>query len=242
MIDVCLVTKNDVKTIKGLEYIPFNKLIIEKSIPLGLARKISIQKVTTGWFAFIDDDVKIDEGWFKTLSGYMEDPKIGAIQGMLDITGLGEEWDKALNKSNKKIRFLKLGERGFTHNTLIKTELVKDWDPPSDISAWEDYLLTQHILKKGYKWIIIPTQSKHEKTWNGIRKKAIWGIKGRKKIFPSKKDSLKQLIKYSIWITRSFFSINIPWKVKIYRTYLSLSIMKTHIDYLVGNFNSRARS
>ena len=224
-IDVCLVTKNDMQTIHGLEYIPLNNLIIETSTPLALARKRAIQKVTTSWFAFIDDDVKIDESWFKTLASYTEKPNIGAVQGILCVKGLGKKWDRALNEPSKKSICLKLGERGFTHNTLIRTELVRDWIPPLNLSAWEDYSLTQHILSKGYQWKTVPTKSNHEKTWRGVWKNAIWSVKGRKNIFPSKLDSLKQILRHTIWIIRVGLSFNMSWRVKVYRTYLSLAVI-----------------
>lgn len=235
-IDVCLVTKNDVQNIPGLDYIPLNNLIIETSTPLALARKRAIQKVSTSWFAFIDDDVKIDEEWFKTLANHTEDPLMGAIQGILCVEGLGEEWDKALNKSGKKPRSLKPGERGFTHNTLIRTELVKDWDPPPHLSAWEDYSLTQHILGKGYQWQTIPVKACHEKSWRGVWENAIWGVEGRKNTFPSKRDSLKQILRRMIWIIRVGLSLNTSWRVKAFRIYFNLAVIYGNIRHLARHY------
>lgn len=233
-IDVCLVTKNDVETIQGLEYIPLNNLIIETSTPLALARKRAIQKVVTPWFAFIDDDVKIDEEWFKTLAFHIEQTTIGAVQGILQMEGLGEKWDKALNESSKTPRTLNLGERGFTHNTLIRTELVKDWNPPPYLSAWEDYSLTQHILGKGYQWQTIPVKAIHEKTWRRVWKNVLWGTEGRKNIFPSKFDSLKQILRCMIWIIRVGLSLNTSWRIKVYRIYFNLAVIYGNTRHLAG--------
>jgi glycosyltransferase involved in cell wall biosynthesis len=148
-IDVCLVTKDPrVRSVKGLEHVPVNKLIIERSKPLALARAKAIRKVTTEFFAFIDDDVEISKEWFKTLTAYMK-PDVGAVQGTLLIKGLGKVWDNALNKSKRRIYELHLGQRGFLHNTLIRTELVRDWNPPPDLSAFEDYHLTPTCFKEG---------------------------------------------------------------------------------------------
>ena len=66
-LDICLVTKNGVTSIKGLNSIPENRLIVETSTPLALARMRAIQRVKTEWFAFIDDDVEISVSWYKTL-------------------------------------------------------------------------------------------------------------------------------------------------------------------------------
>ena len=81
-IDVCLVTKNNITNVNGLEHVSVNKLIIETSKPLGLARMRAIHKVTTPIFGFIDDDVELDENWFETLLPHIKDPDVGAVQGL----------------------------------------------------------------------------------------------------------------------------------------------------------------
>ena len=189
-IDVCLVTKNpDIKTIKGLEYVPVHDLITERSRPLGLARMKAIQKVKTEWFAFIDDDVEIGPDWFRTVYSSI-DPEVGAVEGLLFDYGFGFELDRELN--DKKISSysscpyeLKPGERGKTHNVLIRTNIVRDWAPSrGDLSAFEDYEITQHILSKGYKWMLIPEfLGKHKKGWDHEKASARWGLEGRVKLF-----------------------------------------------------------
>jgi glycosyltransferase involved in cell wall biosynthesis len=238
-IDVCLVTKNKVNTIKGMEFIPINNLIIETSTPLALARMRSIQKVETEWFAFIDDDVEIDENWFETLKAYTQGTKVGAIQGMLLVKGLGGKWDQALNSIGRYAHDIKLGNRGFTHNTLIRTEIVKDWIPPQNLSAYEDYVLTQYILRKGYRWINVPTISYHKKTWKKVWKNAIWATASRKELWPATKDNLIQILKNFISILRVVFSLNMNWRVKIYRTYFTIATTYGYIKSL--QIRSRAR-
>ena len=234
-IDVCLVTKRSVNTVKGLKYIPLNKLIIEKSKPLGLARMRAIQKVSTEWFAFIDDDVSILPKWFESLSKFI-DEDVGAIQGIMRNYGFGGDLDKELFlwelKNNKKIKSLKIGERGFTHNTLIRTDLVRDWKPSrKDLSAFEDYELTQHILNKGFKWLIIPNfRALHYKTLLEVWTKAVWGIKNWKKIGNTKEiGNMKKLSTHPArWIFRTallLFSPNIPLKVKLFLVYFRIACM-----------------
>ena len=231
-IDVCIVTKNDIRTVKGLEYVPLNKLIIETSKPLALARMRAIHKVTTPIFAFIDDDVELDEDWFETLISHMKNPSVGAVQGVLSTKGFGENWDKALKKDREAPRVLKLGERGFTHNTLIKTELVKDWIPPEDLSSWEDYDLTAHILKNGCSWVKVSTSSRHRNSWKKAWKNAQWGIAGRKRYFPTRTDSVKQISRKLIWIIRVVFSMKMNWRQKIFRVYFSIATIWAHMKWL----------
>jgi glycosyltransferase involved in cell wall biosynthesis len=222
-IDVCLVTKDPrVRSVKGLEHVPVNKLIIERSKPLALARAKAIRKVTTEFFAFIDDDVEISKEWFKTLTAYMK-PDVGAVQGTLLIKGLGKVWDNALNKSKRRIYELHLGQRGFLHNTLIRTELVRDWNPPPDLSAFEDYHLTQHVLKKGYRWIVVPTDSYHRKTWKQVWGNAIWAMEGWKKLNPSPTLRLAKIIKYLVFIVRRLLSFPLNPGESIYSIYLSIA-------------------
>lgn len=231
-IDVCLVTKNNIETIKGLEHVPVNKLIVETSTPLGLARRRAIQKVTTPVFAFIDDDAEIDEMWFQTLLPHIQDPSVGAVQGILSKRGMGVKWDAALKKPNDPPRSLKLGERGFTHNTLMKTDLVKDWMPPEDLSAWEDYDLTRHILKKGYSWMKVSTESGHRGSWKRSWRNSQWGIAGRKRYYPSRRDSFVQIFRKAIWIVRVMFSLKMNWREKVFRSYFSIATIWAHMRWL----------
>jgi len=228
-IDVCLVTKNNVKTIKGLENIPINKLIIENSKPLGLARMRAIRKVTTDWFAFIDDDVVILPEWFGSLVKFIDDD-VGAVQGVLRTWGLGKNVDQRIYlwmlENNKRAKSLNLGERGFTHNTLIRTSFVKDWNPTQEAHyALEDYELTQHILKKGYKWLVIPNfYALHQKTWLGVWRNAVWAFRNWKKISNRGiKDNRKKLSTYLIETILLILSTDVSLEVKTYLFYFRIA-------------------
>jgi len=189
-IDVCCCTKEKELPewwYRQLKRIPVNKLIIDRSVPLAVSRMNAIQKVETEWFAFIDDDVLVGENWFKEITSHIK-PKVGAIAGREQIVGLGKKWDDELNafRWSKGTRELKIGERGTTVNTLIRTDLVKDWKPSRpDLSAWEDYEITQHILKKGYKWLEVNAHATHYGwTWMILPGKTCWHAEGQKKIIP----------------------------------------------------------
>lgn len=180
-VDVCIVTKNvenlSPRLLDKIHKLPLNKLIIETSRPLGMARQRAISQVETDWFLFIDDDVIIGDRWFQTLVKYISLPKVGAIEGIAPVKGLGKKWEVPLNSIlPKKVVEVPKNKwaRGYTHNTLIRTSLVKDWRPSSKLQAFEDLALTKHIQLKGYKWIKVPAQVYHVQSWSKIRNNALW--------------------------------------------------------------------
>jgi len=181
-LDVCVVTKTGRLPI-GLERIPVRRVIVETSKPLGVARQRAIQKVETLWFAFVDDDVHITPNWFPTVSKFMSED-VGAVEGVLLSKGLGQRWDATVNRVEKKtpVQDVTLGGDGLTHNTLVRTDLAKTWQPSRpDLQAYEDYELTQHILKQGYRWLRVPTDAEHEWSWLKIARNALWGMHWWKK-------------------------------------------------------------
>lgn len=199
-IDVCLVTKNsEVSHVwkRGLKHLPLNKLIVETSSPLGQARAKTIQKVETEWFAFIDDDVYITKNWFQQLTRHIA-PKTGAVHGFMWTIGV-EKWRKIFNgRRPSRVQRLKKGDRGKTHNTLIKTELVKDWEPSQpDIQWFEDYEITKHVLAKGYDWLLIPVDAYHMESYIHLLKQSAGKIRGWKKVLkPTSKQVAKKTAYY----------------------------------------------
>lgn len=185
-IDVCIVTKspeNAQSMLSRLRKASFtNSIIIETSTPLGLARMRAIQKVTTEWFVFFDDDIVVPnfEKWFIEIIRYISS-NVAAIEGMALDVGLGEKWDHSINKyrlstMHKSVELPnRKWSRGYTHNTLVRTDVVRDWKPSdSKLQAFEDLELTRHIQKKGYVWLQVPIVVFHPKTWSGVIKNAIW--------------------------------------------------------------------
>jgi len=167
----------------NLGNLPFNQLIIETSKPIGLARFKAIQRVTTEWFAFIDDDITILETWSLPLF-IRED--IGAIEGRKLIKGLGLKWDKAINDfiRQKPPLALHIGQRGMTSNVLLRTSIAKEWKPRyHNEFCMEDYDLSQFIMKKGFKWLVVNNYVIHHKTWSDIVTSAIWNMRGYKLFF-----------------------------------------------------------
>ncbi len=167
-IDVVCVTKDNPPEwwYQNLKVLPVNKLILERSYPLSEARMKGIQKVETEWLLFLDDDVQLCPNWFSEASKFLL-PKVGAVSGRELIYGMGKKVEVELNR--RRLRepnhYLKKGNRGTTVNTLLRTDVVRDWRPSLSVSAMEDYLLTQHVLAKGYGWLDVKLPSWHTRTW-----------------------------------------------------------------------------
>lgn len=160
-------TDNTVEIIK--KFFP-TSVIIRSKQPLAEARKLGISYVSTEWFAFIDSDIQLFTNWFDLLSGLI-DKDVGSIQGQDQYANdhlikysywqqniwkkkFLHKCDSALSVVDiKSFRTVKI--RGLTHNTLIRTDCVKDWNPPSGLHIGEDHHLFLHILKKEYKWLVL---------------------------------------------------------------------------------------
>jgi len=111
------------------------------------ARQKGIESVTTEWFIFVDSDVILCDDWFKKAQQYIA-ADVGAVWGT-------EIWSTLENPIALKL-FLyitrKIFEvRGGTHDTLIKTELVKDIEIPKKLHVYEDAYIKDWIEQKGYR-------------------------------------------------------------------------------------------
>ena len=141
-------------TISVIQSMFSNVEVIQTNSNLAVARKIGISHVETKYFAFIDDDVELCENWLsKLLAIFKNDETVGAVQG---FTRYFIDYLDKLQISELRFRKESTREitgRGLTHNTIILTSLVRDFKSSSIINSWEDFLLTQHVIRKGYKWV-----------------------------------------------------------------------------------------
>ena len=111
------------------------------------ARQKGISQVTTDWFLFVDSDVVLCDGWFKKAQQYIT-PEVGAVWGT-------EIWSTIQNPITLKL-FLQITRkifeaRGGTHDTLIRTRLVKDIEIPKKLHVYEDAYIKDWIESKGYR-------------------------------------------------------------------------------------------
>jgi len=141
--------------------VPEEKLILKTSrLNQPMARRLGITLVDTEWFAFIDSDILICKNWYNKIKKHIINNNVGAIQG-IHWPCWKEEFDKVevLMNISEVSPYLILRNglfnltRGLTTCTLIRTELVKDWFPPPIMYRFGDLHITQHIIRKGYKWL-----------------------------------------------------------------------------------------
>uniref|UniRef100_A0A7J3YTX9 Glycosyltransferase family 2 protein n=1 Tax=Ignisphaera aggregans TaxID=334771 RepID=A0A7J3YTX9_9CREN len=186
-------------------YFPDNSVVIRTYSNIAYARYIGIKLVETELFAFIDDDAIVLPYWWQVLSKYMV-PKIGAVEGsciqLPDIRGELRDFlarNTAPIKLTKRLSIKQITKgdvilrglnpvRSVLSNVVIRKEAVIDWRPPIKASAYEDYLITQHVINKGFYWVVInkpvalhgtPPKDKFSKIHSSIRK-GLWegaGIK-----------------------------------------------------------------
>jgi glycosyltransferase involved in cell wall biosynthesis len=129
-------------------------MIFQTNANLASARRIGIAHVDTEYFAFIDADIEVSSGWFTSLISLVKSGKqIAAVQGFARyyISYLAKEQKLILGR--RKCHVKEITDRGYTYNTILMTRVVRDFNPPEMIHSHEDFLLTQHIIKKGYKWL-----------------------------------------------------------------------------------------
>jgi glycosyltransferase involved in cell wall biosynthesis len=121
------------------------------------ARQIGIKKVETDLFVFLDDDVVLSENWFTDILKYFDDSNIGAVWGGAIPQGKMLRYYEAMTRlyrTDVKKLVLSNGKvRGLTHDTIIRTDLVKDIEIPEDLHVMEDHYIRLHIESKGYRWI-----------------------------------------------------------------------------------------
>ena len=128
-----------------------NTKIIKTKARLGKSREIGIKNVDTEWFAFIDSDVILRQGWFEEIIKYIqEDTAIGAVESNFvhhypEGTPIFPEFKHVVNGK-------RVDSRGLTIATLIKKESVGDITIPNDLAIFEDELIKRWVETKGLAW------------------------------------------------------------------------------------------
>lgn len=137
------------------------------------AREKGIRQVSTEWFVFVDSDVVLCHDWYKKALNHV-DKNTGAVWGI-------EVWStiqsprtlRAFLAVTRKIFEL----RGGTHDTMIKTELVKDIVIPQNLHVFEDAYIKEWIIKKGYRVV-----ASYNPYCIHYRPKEVWTLKGSLRI------------------------------------------------------------
>lgn len=162
---------------------------------LGSARLAGLKRATTDWVAFIDSDIELPPNWFEKMitslfnrylvSGQSAiEQRVGWFYGRTidDVSPLREEklykMELELSPSGRLVT-----HRAYTNNTICRRKPLLD-APIEDLNAWEDYVMTQTMLKAGYEVVEFPVTCIHlrSSTYDkfGVMTEA-WGIAGELK-------------------------------------------------------------
>jgi glycosyltransferase involved in cell wall biosynthesis len=130
--------------------------VIKSHQNLGCARKLGIDKVDTRYFAFVDDDVLLLNGWYEHVMKLMK-KEVGAVScyAKARIPYLQELFEYTKPTKHIIVSSIKNidSQRGFAYATLIKKEAISDWKPSNILSACEDHEILRHIVRKGFLWL-----------------------------------------------------------------------------------------
>jgi len=122
------------------------------------ARQKGIDAAKTEWHLHVDSDVVLCKDWFKAAQAHLK-ASVGALWG---VTIPGDRHILNVNKSMARLyRKNALDyimqqphlQRYLTHDTLLRTEAVKDIKIPADLHIWEDHYIGQHVVSRGYEWL-----------------------------------------------------------------------------------------
>ncbi len=110
----------------------------DSPVVLSTARRLLLQKADTELVLFVDDDIEFGPEHVGILLDRIG-PGVGAVESNPQIPGFPV-------KRSERVT------RGWTGFTLLRSEVVKDWNPPP-LRRFEDEHLRRHVLRKGYKWV-----------------------------------------------------------------------------------------
>ena len=234
-VDVVLLTKNSEKVLEKCltsvyENVPVNQLIVvdgystDSTLDIisrfnslyhnvrvtydngtrATAREKGIHQVKTDWFMFIDSDVVVCKNWYqKALKHLNKDA--GGVWGI-------EVWSTIQKEAMLKM-FLRVTRkifdlRGGTHDTLIRTDLVKDIVIPKNLHVFEDAYIKNWITKKGYRVIAC-----YNPYCIHYRPQDVWTLRGSLNIiaeairFGSFKMLFKLVFAYGFYAAYSVFQL-----------------------------------
>lgn len=188
-----------------------NVKVIQTKARLGKVAEIGIKNVDTGWFASIDSDVILREGWFEKICKHIEreDLKIGAIEG--NFIHHYPEGTPKFPQCKTIVSGKWRDSRGLTIATLIKREAVEDIEIPDDLLVYEDEFIRRWVERKGFAWIkVVDPIVDHFPTPRPFKHAYLEGIYSiRHNLFPAWRIVLVSIffplkLSYFLYKTRSF--------------------------------------
>ncbi|MEM4004917.1 MAG: glycosyltransferase family 2 protein [Desulfurococcaceae archaeon] len=145
------------------EFFSDRLIVVKTKAGLGLARYIGMRSVDTEWFAFIDSDVEILDGWYESAKPLMKLDKIYGIQGVWAFDGVdGLNTNISVVKPIRRIPRKQIIKHGFykfagadSGHVLLRKNVVKllDYSVISVLEAGEDFYIAQRISEAGFWYV-----------------------------------------------------------------------------------------
>ncbi len=162
-------TDRTLKIVRRFQKKHGNVLVIQDKGTRATARQKGIDQVKTEWFMFVDSDAVLCKDWFKKAQKHLNQ-NVGAVWGI-------EVWSTIQNPIMLKM-FLWITRkifdiRGGTHDTLVRTSLVKDIEIPKILHVFEDAYIKDWITRKGFKIIAC-----YDPYCVHFRPASVWTIRG----------------------------------------------------------------
>jgi hypothetical protein len=137
--------------------IPVHCILTSSVLGPARARQQLMEQVDTGWFAFVDDDVRLRPDWWSTVTG-MVGPDVGGVEGLWSYLAGDKRVDDYTRAMARLARLMGQEswrdriDRAFTGDTLVRTEAVKNIRMPN-IPVWEDEYVRRWVEKNGFRWL-----------------------------------------------------------------------------------------
>ena len=174
-----------------------NVLVIQDRGTRATARQKGIDQLKTEWFMFVDSDAVLCKNWFKKAEKHI-DENVGAVWGI-------EVWSTLKNPKILKL-FLWITRkifdlRGGTHDTLIRTDLVKDIKIPQLLHVFEDAYIKDWITSKGYKVVAC-----YDPFCIHFRPASVWTIRGSLNIIAESIKAGRLTLLFKLTLAYGFYT------------------------------------
>jgi glycosyltransferase involved in cell wall biosynthesis len=157
----------------------FGCQILFDTISLGSARLKGVNASNSELILFIDDDIMVDKD-FTDIFLFLEGDT-GAVQGIAvpDVESEAEAFIASVfeRTSEKSFILLSQKQRGYTNATLIRRSLLTDIEL-GNMDAYEDWVISRHVISKGYLWKVVPIFVVHNQPQERILFKSAWNAAG----------------------------------------------------------------
>jgi len=136
-------------------------IVIKTKAPLGCARYLGMRAVDTEWFAFIDSDVEVLPGWFKTVQKYMKHPRIYGVQGVYK-GGVTSRHVQLVSSPRRCLSIKDVIKHGIverygadTAHVLLRRDVVRLINPAflCQLECGEDAYIAWKIIEAGYIYV-----------------------------------------------------------------------------------------